>query len=130
MASRIPAEFFNEFSKVVTKHVLDNPEEFNKLKDRLEILECATSKAGAGALGYLMAKAEEEEEEEEEMDVYDQVLGVITDHGGNPWTCTDAIFTIIYEWLKKTYEDNGFLESQHARKILAESFNLYTTTPV
>ena len=43
MAPRVPAEFFNAFSKVVTKHVLDNPEEFNKIKERFEMLECATS---------------------------------------------------------------------------------------
>ena len=116
------AEFFNAFSKVVTKHVLDNPEEFNKIKERLEMLECATSKAGAGALGYLIAKAEEEEQ-----DVYDQVLEITRDCGENLWACTDAIFTIIYKWLDKVYEKDGIAKDFSARKLLSESFNPYIT---
>lgn len=125
MASRISAEFFNAFSDVVAKHVLDNPKEFNKLKERFEMLECATSRAGAGALGYLMAKAESEEEEEQ--DVYDQVLEIIGDCGENPWACTDAIFTIIYEWLDKVYEKDGIAKDFSARELLSESFNPYIT---
>jgi len=129
MASRIPAEFFNEFSKVVTKHVLDNPQEFNKLKDRLEMLECATSKAGAGALGYLMAKAEAEAKEEE-TDIYDQVLQIVRDNRQNEWTCTDVIFTVIHKWLDRVYEKDGFAKDFSARELLSECFNPYIATAV
>ena len=124
MAPRIPAEFFNAFSKVVTKHVLDNPEEFNKIKERFEMLECATSKAGAGALGYLMAKAEEEEGEEQ--DVYDQTLNVIRENRENEWICADAIFTLIYKWLAKELEDNNVYGYQ---KILRKAFEDFIILP-
>jgi len=116
MTSRIPAEFFNAFAKVVTEHVLDNPEEFNKIKERLEMLECATSKAGAGALGYLMVKAEEEEEEQ---NVYVQTLNVIRENRENEWICAGQIFTLIYKWLAKELEDN---EVYASKKILRKAF--------
>ena len=119
MTSRIPAEFFNAFAKVVTEHVLDNPEEFNKIKERLEMLECATSKAGAGALGYLMAKAEEEEEEQ---NVYDQTLNVIRENKENEWLCADQIFTLIYKWLAKELEDNNLYGYQRILRKTFEDF--------
>jgi hypothetical protein len=62
---------FNEFSKVVTKYVLASPERFNALKERMKMCEHATSKAGAGALGYLIAM---EEKEAESQNIYDVVL--------------------------------------------------------
>ena len=117
MTSRIPAEFFNAFAKVVAEHVLDNPEKFNEIKERLEMLECATSKAGAGALGYLMAKAEEEEPS-----VYDQTLNVIRENKENEWMCADQIFTLIYKWLAKELEDNNLYGYQRILRKTFEDF--------
>jgi len=108
---------FNQFSKAVNKHVLGNQDEFVRLKDRLEMCEHATSKAGAAALGYLMAMEEMEElKSEAGISVYDKVLevvdGLISANGQHfAESACDEIFTIIYEWLDKELlleiNDNG-----------------------
>jgi hypothetical protein len=105
---------FSQFSKAVNKHVLGNQDEFVRLKDRLEMCEHATSKAGAAALGYLMAMEEMEElKSEADISVYDKVLdvvdGLIACNGQYfAESACDEIFTIIYEWLDKKLEDAGF----------------------
>jgi hypothetical protein len=105
---------FNQFSKVVNKHVLGNQEEFTRLKDKLEMCEHATSKAGAAALGYLMAMEEMEElKSEAEISVYDKVLavvdGLISANGQHfAESACDEIFTIIYEWLKDECADSAY----------------------
>jgi len=86
---------FNAFSKVVTKHVLGSQERFNELKERMEMCEYATSKAGAAALGYLIAM----EEKENAPNIYDQVLYEVENDGKDSMARTDAIFTAIYKWL-------------------------------
>jgi hypothetical protein len=101
---------FSQFSKAVNKHVLGNQDEFVRLKDRLEMCEHATSKAGAAALGYLMAMEEMEElKSEAEISVYDKVLdvvdGLIACNGQYfAESACDEIFTIIYEWLLEELE--------------------------
>ena len=103
--SRTMDKSFNQFSKVVNKHVLGKGEEFVRLKDKLEMCEHATSKAGAAALGYLMAMEEMEElKSEAGFSAYDKVLevvdGLITCDGNYyAESACDEIFTIIYEWL-------------------------------
>ena len=98
---------FNQFSKVVNKHVLGNQDEFTRLKNKLEMCEHATSKAGAAALGYLMAMEEMEElKSEAGASVYEKVLevvdGLIAANGQHfAESACDEIFTIIYEWLDK-----------------------------
>ena len=98
---------FSQFSKVVNKHVLGNQDEFTRLKDKLEMCEHATSKAGAAALGYLMAMEEMEElKSEAGFSAYDKVLevvdGLISANGQHfADSACDEIFTIIYEWLDK-----------------------------
>jgi hypothetical protein len=98
---------FSQFSKVVNKHVLGNQDEFTRLKDKLEMCEHATSKAGAAALGYLMAMEEMEElKSEAGFSAYDKVLevvdGLISANGQHfEESACDEIFTIIYEWLDK-----------------------------
>ena len=101
---------FSQFSKAVNKHVLGNQDEFVRLKDRLEMCEHATSKAGAAALGYLMAMEEMEElKSEAEISVYDKVMdvvdGLIACNGQYfAESACDEIFTIIYEWLLEELE--------------------------
>jgi hypothetical protein len=103
--SHIMDQSFNQFSKVVNKHVLGNQDEFVRLKDKLEMCEHATSKAGAAALGYLMAMEEMEGlKSEAGFSAYDKVLevvdGLITCDGQHyAESACDEIFTIIYEWL-------------------------------
>jgi hypothetical protein len=107
---------FNEFAKIITKHVFDNPQRLIELKERFEVLEHAQSKAGAAALGYLIGKAEKEEES---LDVYDKTMNIIRENRENEWTCADEIFPLIYKWLAKEFEDNNVYGYQ---KILRKAF--------
>jgi hypothetical protein len=105
---------FSQFSKVVNKHVLGNQHEFTRLKDKLEMCEHATSKAGAAALGYLMAMQEMEElKSEVKISVYDKVKAVVDSLiacDGNYYaeSACDEIFTTIYEWLDTEMIAEGF----------------------
>lgn len=101
---------FSQFSKAVNRHVLGNQDEFMRLKNKLEMCEHATSKAGAAALGYLMAMEEMEElKSEAGISVYDKVLevvdGLMSANGQHfAESACDEIFTIIYEWLLEELE--------------------------
>jgi hypothetical protein len=113
---------FNEFSRVVTKHVLGGQERFNELKQRLEMCEHATSKAGAAALGYLIAM---EEKEAESRNIYDVVLEQVENNGEDSMIRTEAIFAAIYKWLDKKFEDESYGEGGGVREILHEAFDIY-----
>ena len=97
----------SQFTRAVTKHVLGDQDEFTRLKIKLEMCEYATSKAGAAALGYLMAMEEMEElKSEAGISAYDKVFDVVNDLincNGQYFaeSACDEIFTIIYEWLDK-----------------------------
>ena len=112
---------FNEFSRVVTKHVLGGQERFNELKQRLEMCEHANSKAGAAALGYLIAM---EEKNDGKNTIYDLVLEQVEDESG-ALSRTDAIFTVIYKWLDEKFAEDGFLSCDGARIVLHEAFDPY-----
>lgn len=105
MDQSIGIQPFLEFSKVVNKHVLGNQDEFVRLKDKLEMCEYATSKAGAAALGYLMAMEEMEElKSEAGNSVYDKVRVVVDslidcDGSFHAESACEEIFTVLYEWL-------------------------------
>jgi hypothetical protein len=113
---------FNKFSKVVTKYVLGSQERFNELKDRMEMCEHATSKAGAAALGYLIAM---EEKEAESRNIYDVVLEQVEDDGDS--TCrTDAIFGVIHKWLDKVLAEEGYsTHDDGVRSELHKAFGPY-----
>lgn len=97
---------FSAFSHVVTKHVLGSQDEFNQLKERLEMCEHATSKAGAAALGYLIAM--EEKEEKAPRGIYDYVLQQVENTEGNACHRTNIIFSLIREWLETELEKEDF----------------------
>ena len=107
-----------EMIQAVNKHLMGDAEEFIELRERFEGCDSFQPHAAA-ALGYLIAKDELEaakEEEEEEPDIYDEAVEVIKKciHPfGNmsPHTATDAIFTLIYEWLEDSMEMRGFVSS-------------------
>jgi len=111
---------FNEFSKVVTKYVLGSQERFNELKERMEMCEHATSKAGAAALGYLIAM-----EEKESRNIYDVVLEQVENDGEDSCVRTEAIFLAIYKWLDQKLENEGYLEEGGVRSTLHEAFDIY-----
>ena len=113
---------FNEFSTVVTKYVLGSQERFNELKERMEMCEHATSKAGAAALGYLIAM---EEKERKNQNIYDIVFEQVESYGKDTCVRTDAIFTAIYKWLDKKFEDESYGEGGGVREILHEAFDIY-----
>jgi hypothetical protein len=114
---------FNEFSKVVTKHVLGSQERFNELKERMEMCEHATSKAGAAALGYLIAM-----EEKESRNIYDVVLEQVENNGEDSCLRTEAIFAAVYKWLDKNFGDQGYQVDGGVREALYEAFDIYMVT--
>jgi hypothetical protein len=97
---------FNEFSRVVTKHVLGGQERFNELKQRLEMCEHANSKAGAAALGYLIAMEEKNDGKET---IYDLVLEQVENDAVDSMNRTDSIFTVIYKWLDEKFAEDGLM---------------------
>jgi hypothetical protein len=111
---------FNEFSKVVTKYVLGSQERFNELKERMEMCEHATSKAGAAALGYLIAM-----EEKESRNIYDVVLEQVENNGEDGCARTEAIFAAIYKWLDQKFEEESYGEGGGVRNVLLEAFDIY-----
>jgi hypothetical protein len=112
---------FNEFSKVVTKYVLGSQERFNELKERMEMCEHATSKAGAAALGYLIAM-----EEKESRNIYDVVLEQVENDGEDSCVRTEAIFAAIYKWLDGKLEGAGYFDDDgSSRSVLREAFDIY-----
>ena len=113
---------FNEFSKVITKYVLGSQERFNELKERMEMCEHATSKAGAAALGYLIAM---EEKEAESRNIYDVVLEQVENNGKDGCVRTDAIFTAIYKWLEGEFDNEGYPGDSGTRETLREAFDIY-----
>jgi hypothetical protein len=114
---------FNEFSKVVTKYVLGSQERFNELKERMEMCEHATSKAGAAALGYLIAM---EEKEKESRNIYDLVLEQVENNGEDSMIRTEAIFLAIYKWLDGKLEGEGYPDHDGGvRSVLHEAFDIY-----
>ena len=122
---------FSQFSKVINKHVLGNQDEFTRLKDKLEMCEHATSKAGAAALGYLMAMEEMEElKSEAGISVYDKVFDVVNDLiacNGQYFaeSACDEIFTIIYEWLDRILAGEGYEKGHYVRELIASGFKEY-----
>jgi hypothetical protein len=114
---------FNEFSKVVTKYVLGSQERFNELKERMEMCEHATSKAGAAALGYLIAM---EEKEGESRNIYDLVLEQVENDGEDSMIRTEAIFLAIYKWLDGKLDGEGYPNHDGGvRSVLHEAFDIY-----
>jgi hypothetical protein len=113
---------FNEFSRVVTKHVLGGQERFNELKQRLEMCEHANSKAGAAALGYLIAM---EEKNHGKNNIYDLVLEQVEDDGIDSMCRTDAIFSVIYKWLDKALAEEGYEGDAYLRAFITTKFESY-----
>tara|TARA_R110000772_G_scaffold117786_1_gene223405 strand:+ start:58 stop:423 length:366 start_codon:yes stop_codon:yes gene_type:complete len=114
---------FNEFSKVVTKYVLGSQERFNELKERMEMCEHATSKAGAAALGYLIAMKEKEKDKK---NIYDLVFEQVENDGEDSCVRTDAIFAAIYGWLDKRLDGEGYPDHDGGvRSVLHEAFDIY-----
>ena len=104
---------FDEFSRVVTKYVMGDTSEFNALKERMVMMEHAKTKAGAAALGYLIAKEElanDPGEKYEESVIYEILIEILESY----YSCLtdrdkaqDEIMTEIYYWLDRQLERLG-----------------------
>jgi hypothetical protein len=116
-----PGTSFNAFSKVVNKHVLGSQERFNELKEQLAMCEHATSKAGAAALGYLMAM----EEKESSSNVYDLVVEQVENDGEDSLARTDEIFMAVYKWLDKILDEEGYKPDHYIRELITTKFSNY-----
>ena len=133
LSNKTMTKHYDKFSKAITKHVMGNQDEFKRIKDKMAMCEYATSKAGAAALGYLMAMEEMEElKSEVEISVYDKVLEVVNgliacDGQHFAESACDEIFTIIYEWLvaKFAAEHNFVFSSAQVSKKLDSFFKEY-----
>jgi uncharacterized protein (UPF0305 family) len=125
-----------EMIQAINKHLMGNAQDFEKfieLTKRFENFN-ACSRAGAAALGYLIAKDELEaaKEEEEEPDVYDEVVAIINRFDNqrvnslSPHSATDQIFTLIYEWLDGELAKPGSVAFPgHTRNKIDELFSLF-----
>ena len=124
----------DEMIQAINKHLMGNAQDFEKfieLTKRFENFN-ACSRAGAAALGYLIAKDELEaaKEEEEEPDVYDEVVEVLRKcwHPPGPnsaHTAADEIFTLIHEWLQKEVNAKGIKERFLCSVDLLELFSMF-----
>lgn len=112
---------FNAFSKVINKHVLGSQERFNELKERLAMCEHATSKAGAAALGYLMAL----EEKENPATIYDLVVEQVENDGEDSFARTDEIFIAIYKWLDSILDEEDYQRDHFIRQLITAKFSTY-----
>ena len=110
---------FNEYSRVVTKHVLGESKEFEALQERLAMCEHARSRSVAAALGYLIAKAEQNNKQ---FTIYDKVLEQVEDSSRDGMARNDAIFTEIYYWLDENLDNAGYDEEEGPRQIIADLF--------
>ena len=110
---------FNEYSRVVTKHVLGESKEFEALQERLAMCEHARSRSVAAALGYLIAKAEQNNKQ---FTNYDKVLEQVEDSSRDGMARNDAIFTEIYYWLDENLDKAGYDEEEGPRQIIADLF--------
>lgn len=123
------AERFDEFARVVTKYVLGDTSEFEALKERLSMMEHAKTKAGAAALGYLMAKEEitnDGYEKYEESAIYDKVTEILESYYSclsDRGSAQDEIMTEIYYWFDRQLERLGYeKEPGVIRKQVEEIF--------
>ena len=123
------AERFDEFARVVTKYVLGDTSEFEVLKERLSMMENAKTKAGAAALGYLIAKEEitsDAYEKYEESIIYEKLTEILESY----YSCLtdrakaqDEIMTEVYYWLDRQLERLGYITNLGtARADIAEIF--------
>ena len=82
--------------------------------------EHATSKAGAAALGYLIAM-----EEKENNDCPWEKVRDLIDGSKDSATTTDEIMRVIYQWIDKVIEEENINNGEYVRGILHETFEMY-----
>ena len=91
----------------------------------------------AMAYAYLMGKEDAKKEAPFEPSIYEQVLSTIyqcCDIEYDSEHATDLVFGLIYKWLDKVFEDEGYdpheFNDKSARYVLAEAFQPLVKTGV
>lgn len=114
----------DDFLRLATKYVMDDPKQFNELKERFIACEHAKSKAGAAAIGYLIGK----DEARLNKDIWETIFNLVESNTeGSVYTAdstntTDAIIQAMYKWLDSSFEEAGFDDESHTRGTL---YNLF-----
>ena len=112
----------SHFLSIVTKHVMDDPETFNSLRQRFEMCEHAKSKAAAAALGYLIAI---DEINQAQQSVWKTVFDLIDNMEHNSDDTTLLIFQAIYQWIEKELDAKGYVEPNETRDVMRDMFADY-----
>lgn len=112
----------SHFLSIVTKHVMDDPETFNSLRQRFEMCEHAKSKAAAAALGYLIAI---DEINEAQQSVWKTVFDLIDNMEHDSDDTTLLIFQAIYKWIEKELNANGYVEPNETCDVMRDMFADY-----
>ena len=114
----------DDFLKLATKYVMDDPERFNELKERFVACEHAKSKAGAAAIGYLICR----DEARLDKDIWETIFNLVESNTeGSSCTAdstntTDAIVRAMYKWLDNSFEEACFDDDSRTRGTL---YNLF-----
>lgn len=113
----------DDFLRLATKYVMDDPKQFNELKERFIACEHAKSKAGAAAIGYLIGK----DEARLNKDIWETIFNLVESNAeddayADSTNTTDAIIQAMYKWLDSSFEEAGFDDDSRTRGTL---YNLF-----
>lgn len=113
----------DDFLRLATKYVMDDPKQFNELKERFIACEHAKSKAGAAAIGYLIGK----DEARLNKDIWETIFNLVKSNAEDDAyavsaNTTDAIIQAMYKWLDSSFEEACFDDDSRTRGTL---YNLF-----
>jgi len=113
----------DDFLRLATKYVMDDPKQFNELKERFIACEHAKSKAGAAAIGYLIGK----DEARLNKDIWETIFNLVKSNAEDDayaasTNTTDAIIQAMYKWLDSSFEEACFDDDSRTRGTL---YNLF-----
>ena len=113
----------DDFLRLATKYVMDDPKQFNELKERFIACEHAKSKAGAAAIGYLIGK----DEARLDKDIWETIFNLVKSNAEDDAyavsaNTTDAIIQAMYKWLDSSFEEACFDDDSRTRGTL---YNLF-----
>lgn len=113
----------DDFLRLATKYVMDDPKQFNELTERFIACEHAKSKAGAAAIGYLIGK----DEARLDKNIWETIFNLVKSNAEDDayaasTNTTDAIVRAMYKWLDNSFEEAGFDDDSRTRGTL---YNLF-----
>ena len=113
----------DDFLRLATKYVMDDPKQFNELKERFIACEHAKSKAGAAAIGYLIGK----DEARLDKDIWETIFNLVKSNAEDDayaasTNTTDAIVRAMYKWLDNSFAEACFDDDSRTRGTL---YNLF-----